>query len=454
MRRILRLGLIHNGRIIEERLIRHGGHISIGTHPRCTLVLPPGAPLRSHRLFKRERGGYTLEYTGEMKGRIANGGHVLDLAAVAETGWAKPTRAYQLALSEEVRGKLHVAGYQLLFQFVQAPPSARLQLPQAMRRGRGLDWPLIQTLGASALVQGALVAVMLSMDLPSEPVRLSDLDDRFQTVIFAPPPAPEVSPTTEAPPEKDTLGPPAQAPKPKAPAPRAKPEAPAEAPAAAPAEESPAARQARINERIKNETVLGALGTLGDAGGRPIVDILSGGASQISMEDAFSGTTRVAMNTPTGGRDRRPHHRDTPKPGVVGIGEVKSVFAKGPVRLQPKKEQAVTTHVGLGEPSEPVGVGVLSAKVISAKVRSKLPQVKSCYERHLAKTGKLSGKIIVEFTIGEMGRVTEARVLRGSLQHEGLRNCIIQYFKRQMRFPKPKGGSVTARFPFIFTPQG
>ena len=62
----------------------------------------------------------------------------------------------------------------------------------------------------------------------------------------------------------------------------------------------------------------------------------------------------------------------------------------------------------------------------------------------------LKGKVEIEFTIGENGRIEEALTVGNTMGNKTVMNCILRMLKR-WKFPKPDGGSVTVVFPFIFS---
>ena len=76
--------------------------------------------------------------------------------------------------------------------------------------------------------------------------------------------------------------------------------------------------------------------------------------------------------------------------------------------------------------------------------------IQDCYERELKRDPGLAGRIEIEFTIGEGGRVEEATVVGNTMGSDAVGSCIVGRIRR-WRFPKPNGGSVTVSYPFIFT---
>ncbi|MEQ1572476.1 MAG: hypothetical protein ABMA64_43045, partial [Myxococcota bacterium] len=70
--KVLRIGIIQDGKIVQERQIRAGDPVTIGESTKCTFVLPK-THLRPSEfvLFKPTPKGYQLQFTSEMAGKIS-----------------------------------------------------------------------------------------------------------------------------------------------------------------------------------------------------------------------------------------------------------------------------------------------------------------------------------------------------------------------------------------------
>ena len=79
--KVLRIGIIQGGKIVEERLLRKRAKVTIGLAQRNTFVLPISS-IKSHTLFDLQGDHYELAFTSEMDGRVAVEGEALDLAAL------------------------------------------------------------------------------------------------------------------------------------------------------------------------------------------------------------------------------------------------------------------------------------------------------------------------------------------------------------------------------------
>lgn len=464
--KILRIGVIQNGKIIEERLLRRRDSVTIGQSPRNTFVLPSGGVPRSYTLFEVKGGNYQLNFKPEMKGRVSVDQAVLDFDQLRKQSLAKKKGDhYALPLSEKSRGKVVVDDVTLLFQFVTPPPPpSKLQLPASVRQNffKRADWPFVSTLLASFVVQVFSIAFIVTRDYPEPPKGLETVPDRFKAMITQPPPEPEVPPEKEETKEEDSDEDAAEKkvkkPRPK-PQPKPEPKKVEKKPEKEPQTPEEQARaqaekQRRMQEKVRNNTILSQLGSKGPDGAGNILDTLKDGATDVKIADAFDGADGMVVAKEEGmQRDRRKRiAKETGK--VAGVDE-KDLRAKGggAVATGKKKEKKVKGSVSVKKPSEAFGTGVLDSNAIAKVVRRRRGAVKNCYEKQLKRNPKLSGKVKVQFTILESGRVREARVVQDSIGDPAVGKCIVRNVKR-WRFPRPDGGSVTVAFPFLFQPSG
>src|SRR5262245_62501357 len=89
--RILRIGILLGGKIVEERLIRERTAVSIGQSMRNTFSIPvEGLPLEFTLFALDERGRYHLRFLAKMDGRLSDsGGQVNTLEALKGRGAAQ-----------------------------------------------------------------------------------------------------------------------------------------------------------------------------------------------------------------------------------------------------------------------------------------------------------------------------------------------------------------------------
>jgi hypothetical protein len=92
-------------------------------------------------------------------------------------------------------------------------------------------------------------------------------------------------------------------------------------------------------------------------------------------------------------------------------------------------------------------VGRLDRAAIQRVISQHLHEIQACYERALLRHHKLIGKIVLDWTIEQDGTVSQARLVTPGLGEVG--SCVLQSL-RSWRFPRPEGGTVPIRYPFIF----
>ena len=105
--RILRIGVLLGGKIVEERLIRERAPVTIGQSMRNTFSIPvEGLPLE-FTLFALDEGRYSLRFLPRMDGRLSDsGGQVNTLDALKSRGAHNHGDYFQVPLTESARGKL------------------------------------------------------------------------------------------------------------------------------------------------------------------------------------------------------------------------------------------------------------------------------------------------------------------------------------------------------------
>lgn len=94
--------------------------------------------------------------------------------------------------------------------------------------------------------------------------------------------------------------------------------------------------------------------------------------------------------------------------------------------------------------------GGLDKEVIAEYIKSKLGQIRYCYERQLSGNPNLHGTVLIKFTIGAAGNVAGQSVARTTLKDANVEECILRRVAG-WNFPLPKGGtSVVVSYPFLF----
>lgn len=458
--KVLRIGIIQGGKIVEERLLRKRHKISIGLSPRNTFVLPLGE-VRSHLLFDVSGRTYELCFTDQMDGRVAVDGNVVDFKGLKEQRLAKRQGdEWRFPLGGESRGKVVLGDVTVLFQFVVPPPApAPPKLPAVARGGwiKSLDWVYTAIVLVIGVIEFGFVGYMRTFDYKKKgPPKLEELDARFAKLLV-----PDLIRQAEV----------------------KKPDAAAKAQngdaAKKGGEEDEKARKkgkrraagdegdsvaeakkgavdkAAIAEKVKDVGFLKIIGGRGPSGvAKEVADVFSEGGVDQDVDKTFrkAGELRVAESIL--GRARAPKGGGAEGVGttetisdekVAGVGrrEVKKVQVE-----REEKRELPKAQIGTG--SAEVESGSLDPAAIAAVVRRRLAAIKGCYERSLNRNPDLQGKITIRFTIGPTGAIVDISAESNTMGDDGVAQCIISRM-RGWRFPKPEGGSVTVSYPFIFT---
>jgi len=172
--KVLRVGVVRAGRVVEERIIKHRAPVTIGWNEGSTFVIAESKAPVSLRLFEYGNGSYFLNATAAMSGRVVTSDGAMDLGA-----------ARRIRLGDAARGKVVVGDVALLFQFVTAPPAQpRPQLPISIVRGNGIDWRTTVIAAFSFMVHFGAIGALYS-DWLDRPV---DYDIIVSNVLESMPP--------------------------------------------------------------------------------------------------------------------------------------------------------------------------------------------------------------------------------------------------------------------------
>lgn len=95
--------------------------------------------------------------------------------------------------------------------------------------------------------------------------------------------------------------------------------------------------------------------------------------------------------------------------------------------------------------------GTYDKDLVRRIVRAHISEVRTCYEKALAKDATLGGTVTIGFTIGPTGSVTASSVKDDTLADPGVGTCVVKRVKA-WKFPTPAGGGlVVVRYPFVFS---
>ena len=447
--KILRIGIIQGGRIVEERLVRKRENITIGQSAKNMFVVPSDALPRNWLLFEASGSQYVAHFSDGMDARIAVGNEVISLSQLKQTGKIqKKGTSWPLPLDERSRGKISLADMTILFQFVTPPPpQPRPQLPASVRGSAltGIDWFFTTVAAVSFLLHLVFVIYLRNVDWPRKP-DIEAVPDRFVQMVVKKeekkpePKKEEVAKVDEEKKEEKKKGEEEKKPAPKKELSDEEKAKIAEAKAKADAE-----RRARLAEQVKSTGLLKLLGAKSDAGGS-IADVLGKGDVDRDQEKAFQGVGGVGVAS---GNDSL---RGI-KSGGSGSGRVADAGnlrgGAGIAGAETGKGAGERTVKAAIKTETPAVDGDLDPNMVAKEVRSRLGAIKACYERALKRNPNLSGKVVIHWTITQAGTVSGVDVEQDTLGDAEVASCIKSLIAR-WRFPAPSGGSVDVSFPFVF----
>src|SRR5262245_175847 len=444
--KILRIGIIQGGRIVEERLVRKRDNITIGQSAKNMFVVLSDALPRNWLLFEASGAGYTAHFSDGMDARIAVGNEIISLSQLKQTGKIqKHGAAWVLPLDERARGKITLADMTILFQFVTPPPpQPRPQLPASVRGSAlsGVDWFFTTVAAVSFLLHLIFVIYLRNVDWPRKP-DIEAVPDRFVQMVVKKeekkpePKKEEVAKTEEPKKEEKKKG--DEEKKVKKELTEEEKAKLAEAKAKADAE-----RRARLAEQVKSTGLLKLLGAKSDAGGSS-ADVLGKGDVDRDQEKAFQGVGGVGVASSDSLRGI--------KSGGSGSGRVADAGSlrggAGIAGAETGRGAGERTVKGAIKTEAPAVDGELDPNMVAKEVRRRLGAIKACYERALKRNPNLSGKVVIHWTITQAGTVSGVDVEQDTLGDAEVASCIKSLIAR-WRFPAPSGGSVDVSFPFVF----
>lgn len=478
--RILRVGVIQAGKIVEERLLRKRESVTIGQASRNTFIIPAAQLPKSTTLFELKGQQYRLIFDGTMQGRVSLGNEIIDLKDVGSSQRViRRGGHYVLPLTQKARGKVVIGDVTLLFQYVDAPPVlAKPQLPASARGGltRTMDWTFAVILALSFLVQGS---VGVGMDiwwrqrgqyLPQQFEDRGSLYEALRAEVQErkekkedepeqkPPEEPEEEPeesdvsTNDAEPEPEPE--PEKKPKKKAKASPKKVVKTSEGDASL----RKSKRRKEVEKKVAKGTIISTIRStaLGGEGG-PVSKLAAGNAK---LDGAFDNAKLgVAEAKPGESNDKT--FAGAPTAPKLGKEKYKRIDGKGGgKRLATKKvsssgkegkggEKKISARVG-GNLGGKSGIGQIDKGSVSKVFRRRRGAIRHCYERALKSNSSVKGKVSIRFTIGTVGRVTSAKVTTNSTGNGSIGDCIIGKV-RSWKFPPATGGSVTFTHTFVLS---
>jgi len=458
-KKVLRIGVIQSGKLVEERRMRKRETITFGSNPTATFAITADHLPKKMDLFEHSGGKYYLKFTEKMDGQVKSGSgdyrSLKKLRSSSET--KKKGDFYVIEISDDTQGKILYGSdpkeqVRVMFNFV-APPSkaGQADLPYEFR---GTLLSSIDLQFSSILIVVSLctlsVVAYAGQQTYVEPTSIEQISERYQKLIMPdrepePPRDPETAKEDEGDKkeEKAKKKPKKKKSKSKKSSKKSKDKGKSDA-KPVDKEAEARARKAAITKKVAQKGLLGVIGVKSsNSDGGALADVFKdGGDEDGSLGDAMSGIQGVDI-----ANDGSAATRGGGAGAAAAIGDI-GTEGGGSVTTGGKREAKVSGRVDTQAPEVD---GDLSPNKVQKAMKKYLSGVKDCYERALKRNPKLSGKIVIGFEILETGKVAEFEFPTDNVGSDEVRKCIRKR-SRMWRFPKPEGGSVYVEFPLVFEP--
>lgn len=202
------------------------------------------------------------------------------------------------------------------------------------------------------------------------------------------------------------------------------------------------ARREAVRAQLSGAGLLASIGAASDEGGLANVfesDAVVGKDLGAALSERggvrVSGGTRIGKKGALGaGTSADIGEIDAGAGGSAGEvggrkGAVPQAFVKGTEAVLPK--------------------GGIDEKGVRMALKRRERGIQQCYERSLKSNTKLKGKVVLEWTINEEGRVVTIKILENTLGDAKVSDCISDIITRT-RFPGSTKGLVPVRKTFVF----
>ncbi|MGC8928690.1 MAG: TonB family protein [Myxococcota bacterium] len=443
--KVLRVGIILNGKIISEKIINNPVDITIGTDKRCTFCVTESQKLpKELTIFSAKNRQYFLVFNDRQTGQIIVKNAEFNLQSIkAQNTCQKKGNSYYYPLDVDSKGRIDVEDVIILFQFIPPPPEPpKPQIPEIAKGYwlKKMDKPFMAIFMASFILHfGFVFGVRYFAEPPKEPT-INDIPDRFVKMIM---PEKEIKKKTDK--TEDGAGKETK-----------KAETKKTASKSSGSADSKNVGQAKgmgrqTAEEVKNKVmgtgILKVIGSLSDGeGDSPLADVLKGGGRGGKLEESLNQIGSVGIATEEGQGTRLGAGGSG---GTASIGDLANKAEVGQVGGGTGEKIKTASISGKITGINPEVDGKMDQAKINAIIKSKQKALQDCYERELRKNPNLSGKIVVRFTIGEDGKVADVRIESDTMGNAEVSDCILSRIRRWI-FPKPDEGSVTVSVPFVF----
>lgn len=428
----VRVARVREGKITEERVVRRGGRVTVGsTETNDFVVTGADVPDRLVLLEQDTASGcFRLNVRAGMSGKVSSGGAIVALG-----------RDGPILLGEDARGRIEVCGATFLFQALADDPSpARAPLPLSLRRAwaADVDWMTTILVAFSFLLHFGVVGAAYSdwMDpVLDEEVRVSQL---VESVAALPAPLVETEPTP-TPRENEAM---------RAPTPTAATAA-ARAPAPARGREGGGAPGALSDARasdLSDELAALDLEMLAvlRRGGSATAAVLRDGDVPTDLLDSAAASSRGARADDGAGLNLLGDGARVVRPGATR-GSLLGDLGRGDRPVDAGAAEVTPGPRGSVGVSPPATTGTVPGA--EGVVASMAAGFRRCYQNGLDREDpSMSGSVRIIAKIGPNGEVLSASPAGGAGLSASVIGCMVSRVA-SAQFAEPIGGGATLVIP-------
>jgi hypothetical protein len=440
--KVLRIGLVQAGRVLEERIIKQRTHVTVGQSEKSMFVVGAAHLPPNFRLFELVNNEYCLNFLDTMTGRVALPTGISDLALLRGHARRTSQGAYQIRLTEDSRGKVVLGDTTFLFQFVVPPPvQPKPQLPVSVTRGAtGIDWPTTMIAAFSFMLHFMGIGTVYSDWLDpvvDDDVTVAGLVDTVKNLPIPPPVEETVSETAEVTDAAETQE-----------APKAGAKSSGGAGQGSGGGNMSAAQAAALSSEL-DQLEMATIGALAGEG-PATAGVLRGGEVPTSALDAVAGSSMGvgigsgagALRLGGGGGAIRPGSAGGGLSGIGTTGRGEGTESSGTAKVVkgPKGNANVGAASGTGNVSN-------AARVV-AGMRAGF---RRCYNMELNNNPDAAGTIRLTIRVGPGGEVQG--VSAASSGNLGSAVSCVQARAAAAQFAPPDGGAAVINVPVTFVKQ-
>jgi hypothetical protein len=448
----IKIGVLQDGRLINEVVIDKPSDVSIGTGIDNTVTISGNAP-KTDKVLVYSKGKYYLKLSDNLPGKVFEGSTSYSIKQLASRpDLVKLGNSVYVPLASDVKGSLTYDNNTILFKVYPSISTPKL-LPKEFRGGLLSDVDL----GFFVLLVVFFFSYYLLISnfhkfAPAEKVQFEDVPERFARLILDKP----IVIKQKEKKKEVTLKPKL---KKKEVVKGAKKTGKKTKTTNTKVKKNVSGTKRRGGGRILNKKsaaelvrTAGIIGIIGSKGKG------SGAVSNLFTEKGFGSKLDKALKGVSGLRAGRSLKSARMKRGGssakgIDIGQLKADTGAGAVAFGSKNVEAINV-LGNIENEDVEGEGTIDPKKIAKTLAKHVGAFQYCYNRALRTNPRLSGEVKVRFTILESGKVdrTDMSYSGPASKDKSLTSCIFRVFRRII-FPKPKGGIVTVNYPLNFSAQ-